>query len=446
MSLTAGAIAAAREVAPASSTATDWPALIEPVARRLLADRPCREHGPDLRFGARGSMVVHLRGPMAGTWRDFEADASGGTLALVEHLTGRRGPDARAWLADAGLIEPDRAGSAPIGASGHRRPGSDARSDPVSGFPSRPGVSTPPRKPPERPPVAPTADVAAAILAASTEADGTPARSYLAARGTWPSFGIGPDLPAAVRWLPPDAWELLPGWRGDNGRERRLHPPADGVTRLGPGAPPTPCCGAVVYVLTVPGRDPDAVILEAVRADGRRLPWTDSPKDTKRNAGSPSGRVFELPAALGGPWPDLAAPPLAVALVEGPADALALARLRLPGVLVRGAGGTSGMTAAAVADLPPDVPAVLVSDGEDAGRASVAKLHRALADAGRTCYPALLTGGADPDDLLRGADDADLHERHADRAALAEYDGGMSRQHATAAALARLLESLRRNP
>ena len=108
MSLTAGAIAAAREVAPASSTATDWPALIEPVARRLLADRPCREHGPDLRFGARGSMVVHLRGPMAGTWRDFEADASGGTLALVEHLTGRRGPDARAWLADERLIEPDQ--------------------------------------------------------------------------------------------------------------------------------------------------------------------------------------------------------------------------------------------------------------------------------------------------------------------------------------------------
>ena len=383
-------------------------------------------------------MVVHLRGPMAGTWRDFEADRSGGTLALVEHLTGRRGPDARAWLADERLIEPDRTPA----------DGNDARGSPVRRPPSGPGTTTTPSRltadGPEAPrpaPASPTADVAAAILAASTEADGTPARSYLAARGTWPSFGIGPDLPAAVRWLPPDAWELLPGWRGDNGRERRLHPPADGVTRLGPGAPPTPCCGAVVYVLTVPGRDPDAVILEAVRADGRRLPWTDSPKDTKRNAGSPSGRVFELPAALGGPWPDLAAPPLAVALVEGPADALALARLRLPGVLVRAAGGTSGMTPAAVADLPPDVPAVPVSDGDKPGRAAVAKLAAELAAVGRPVYAAVLLAG-DLDEALRGADDAALTDRHAERAAVFEYEAGAARPDATARALSRLLESL----
>ena len=44
-----------------------WTALLEPVARRLLADRPCVEHNGDLRFGARGSLVVHLQGSWAGT-------------------------------------------------------------------------------------------------------------------------------------------------------------------------------------------------------------------------------------------------------------------------------------------------------------------------------------------------------------------------------------------
>ena len=32
--------------------------------------------------------------------------------------------------------------------------------------------------------------------------------AWLAARGTWPANG--PPLPAAVRWLPPGAWEHLP--------------------------------------------------------------------------------------------------------------------------------------------------------------------------------------------------------------------------------------------
>ena len=35
----------------------DWAELLQPVARRLLADRPCREHNGDLRYGARGSLV-----------------------------------------------------------------------------------------------------------------------------------------------------------------------------------------------------------------------------------------------------------------------------------------------------------------------------------------------------------------------------------------------------
>ena len=68
--------------------------------------------------------------------------------------------------------------------------------------PPAPALAPPTPKP------APTADVAAAILAAAVPADDTPVRAYLAARGTWPANG--PPLPAAVRWLPPGAWEHLP--------------------------------------------------------------------------------------------------------------------------------------------------------------------------------------------------------------------------------------------
>ena len=71
------------------------------------------------------------------------------------------------------------------------------------------------------------------------------------------------------------------------------------------------------------------------------------------------------------------------------------------------------------------------------------KLHADLHDAGRACYSAVLIGG-DLDELLRQADSADLADRHAERAAILEHDGGLGRPAATARALARLLETLRR--
>ena len=73
-------------------------------------------------------------------------------------------------------------------------------------------VVTPPAPKPR-----PTADVAAAILAAALPADNTPARAYLASRGTWPPAGSGPDLPAVVRGCA-ETWAAnVPG-----GRERLL--------------------------------------------------------------------------------------------------------------------------------------------------------------------------------------------------------------------------------
>ena len=283
--------------------------------------------------------------------------------------------------------------------------------------------------------------MAAAILAAAVPADDTPARVYLADRGTWPADG--PPLPAAVRWLPPSAWEHLPTWPGRDGRPLRMTPPADGVRSLRPDAPPVPRCGAVVFTLARPGCAPDAATVEAVTAAGAR-----PAERWRRTVGAAAGRIIEVAAPPGDGWPDAGAAPLVVALVEGEADGLALARLRLPGVLIRAAGGTAGMIGggAVVRDLPAATAACLVSDGDPPGRAAVTKLHAALQDAGRTCYAAVLLGG-DLDEVLRGADDADLRDRHAERAAILELDGGLDRPAATARALARMIERLpRRQP
>ena len=144
-----------------------------------------------------------------------------------------------------------------------------------------------------------------------------------------------------------------------------LTPPRDGVSLLVPFTPAPPY-GAVVFELARPGCAPDAVTLSPVTADGRRLTWPGRAGGNKRTLGNGAGRILEVAAPTGAGWPDAAAAPLVVAVVEGEADALALARLRLPGVLVRAAGGTSGMIggAALVADLPATVAVALVSDGD----------------------------------------------------------------------------------
>ena len=409
------------------TAATDWPALLPDVARRLRGEPERIEAGgATWRYGSHGSLAVHVGGAARGTWHDFEAATGGGTLALIEHLQQTDKAGALRWLVDARLIAAPAGPDAPPAAP--RRPGG-------ASTPPAPALAAPTPKP------APTADVAAAILAAAVPADDTPARAYLAARGTWPADG--PPLPAAVRWLPPSAWEHLPTWSGDDGRPRRLTPPRDGVRSLRPDAPPVPRCGAVVFELARPGCAPDATTVEAVTSAGAR-----PAERWRRTVGAAAGRILEVAAPPGDGWPDAGAAPLVVALVEGEADALALARMRLPGVVVRAAGGTSGMIggAALVRDLPAATAACLVSDGDPPGRAAVTALHAALHDAGRTCYAAVLRG-ADLDEVLRGADDADLRDRHAERAAILELDGGLSRPAATARALARMIERLpRRQP
>ena len=97
------------------------------MARRLLGDPP-RLGADEWRYG---SLSVH---PARGTWHDFEADAGGGALALIEHVNGCDKAGALAWLVDARLIDP------PAGPG--RTPAA----------PRRPGGTSPPHPRRPRPP------------------------------------------------------------------------------------------------------------------------------------------------------------------------------------------------------------------------------------------------------------------------------------------------------
>ena len=73
--------------------ASDGLALLPDVARRLLGEPPRTEAGGTTwRYGNRGSLAVHVAAAAPGTWHDFEADESGGTLALVQARRPRRRP------------------------------------------------------------------------------------------------------------------------------------------------------------------------------------------------------------------------------------------------------------------------------------------------------------------------------------------------------------------
>ena len=87
----------------------DWPALMPDVARALLGESNARlSTARELRYGAHGSLAVHVGGEHSGTWRDHEADAGGGVLALVVRERGGTEREAMAWLHDAGLLDGGR--------------------------------------------------------------------------------------------------------------------------------------------------------------------------------------------------------------------------------------------------------------------------------------------------------------------------------------------------
>ena len=248
-------------------------------------------------------------------------------------------------------------------------------------FPDR---AVPPARFPARVPPAPVNGpeaarraIAGRLWAAAVPADHTPARVYLAGRLVWPPDGIGPGLPASVRWLP----------RGTAGRDVA----ADWYDV------PEHTAGAIVYAFRQPGGATiRAVGLDALDADGRR-----PGKRWRRTFGQKKGASFVVGAVGGDP----------LVIVEGEVDALASMWL-YHGSEVWAAGG-GGATALAILDTERRV--VIEADPDGPGRDAALKLDKAL-------------GGRAEISWNRGGDPADAWaETLIERAAIVEFDGGLPR-------------------
>ena len=235
-------------------------------------------------------------------------------------------------------------------------------------------------------------EFAGRLWAAAVSANDTPARAYLAGRWVWPPDGIGPGLPASVRWLP----------RGAVRRDVA----ADWYDA------PEHAAGAIVYAFRQPGAATiRAVGLDALGADGRR-----PGKRWRRTFGQKKGAAFVV-GAVGGD------PPLVI--VEGEVDALASTWL-YPGAEVWAAGG-GGATALAPAILTGR-RVVIEADPDGPGRGAALKLDKALGERAEISWN-------------RGGDPADAWtDTLLERAAIIEFDGGLSRNESEQRAWALAIE------
>ena len=237
------------------------------------------------------------------------------------------------------------------------------------------------------------------LWAASVPADATLARQYLANRFAWPPPGIGPDLPADVRWL---------------AKERAPQPdPAAKWFCL----PPT-CAGAIFFAWRSVSGALQAVSLESLQMDGSR-----PEQRWRRTFGSRKGSTFTAHGATGG----------LLRLCEGEVDALALA-IQVRAGVVRAVGGTAGFTMAAVSDSESrDV--VLHADADGPGRAAAAALQAEILAAHNSARACRMDWqiSSDPAD--------DLAMRLSEDAAVREYDGGQCRGEAELGAWREILET-----
>ena len=321
---------------------TDWPPLMPDVARRLLGD-PQKKTAREWRYGRKGSLVVHIEGEHPGTWHDFESDTGGGVLDLVRRERQCDQAGALDWLTGEGLLN----GAAPRPLQNRHAAPATARRTPK----------------PVNSDQAARRTFAGRLWAAAIPGDNHPPQLYLAGRWVWPPDGIGPGLPASVRWLPRGAVPIDQSAKWYD--------------------VPAHAAGAIVYAFRQPGGATiRAVGLDALDADGRR-----PGKRWRRTFGQKKGAAFVVGAVGGG-----GAAALAPAILEN--------RRRV------------------VIEADPDGP----------GRDAALKLDKAL-------------GGRAEISWNQGGDPADVWtETLGERAAILEFDGGLSRNESEQRAWALAIE------
>ena len=366
----------------------DWPALMEPVALRLLGEPTSKEIGGDTwRYRRKGSLAVHVggKGGLVGTWIDYESGERGNVLELIQRERSCDRTAALAWLERERLI-PEKAD--------RRRPSPNRRKAAQA--------------PPERRSPAPTSTSARTdedrqaiacrgqLWENAVPADDGPGRVYLAQRWVWPSVEVekAPPLPDAVRWV-----------SRKTARQVGQRLPAGAV-------------GALAYRCDTATGELTGVQLEALDANAGRLPF-----GTAKRLFVPGSRIvgsfLRLPPRRSPPHERL------LVSVEGPLDALAATWLWPDaevwcscGPLRKPTGELDGYTVR------------IEADGDGPGRTAAAKVRDALeAVEGVSVKVNWRTHG----DVAEEWANTVCYER-LERAALMETEGGLTREEADAAA------------
>ena len=227
--------------------------------------------------------------------------------------------------------------------------------------------------------------VARRIWDAGIKADGTPAHRYLVGRMVWPPNGVGPGLPASVRWLARDAAPAaVPGaqWFG--------LPPA--------------CAGAILYAFAGADGRIRSVSLDALDAGGARME-----KRWRRTFGCKAGALFAVPP--------IGESTGVFVLCEGEVSALAAAWLH-PGARCIATGGTAGMANVCLSGREHQPARIEIeSDGDRRGEDAARKARDRLEAAGFVVHVEWRPNGDVADDL---------NTQIGERTAILTFDGGLA--------------------
>ena len=288
---------------------TDWASIAPAVAVELLGE-PSTRTAREFRWGRKGSFSLDRK---RGRWFDHSSGKGGGVLDLVQRERACDKARAVRWLQEQGYVADDDTPHPQAHTPTHRRPTQYTKPEPKNEHPKPEPKNEHPR-----------------LWDKAVKPDDTPARSYLTtARWCWPPAGEHfPELPAAVRWLPRQAWEL------ERWPWLRV---------------PTSAAGAVLFAYRDRGGELRAVSLEALDFEGGRLE-----RRWRRTFGSRDGAAFR-PV----PRPEASK----VVIVEGEVTALAAFWL-YPQADALALGGTSGVRSWAPWD---ERPILVCPDGDGAG-------------------------------------------------------------------------------